>query len=83
MGGKEKSLFEVLWEANRAFGVISHFVYFISVKVSEEFLHLVFQLRDLTLSQLRTLWHEASFKCRNDWLVFFFGFVFNAALIRC
>lgn len=80
---REKSLFEVLWEANRAFGVISHFFYFISIKVSEEFLHLVFQLRDLTLSQLRTLWHEASFKCRNDWLVFFFGFMFNAALIRC
>ncbi|XP_069367779.1 uncharacterized protein [Paralichthys olivaceus] len=35
--------------------------------VSQEFLQLAFQLRDLTLSQLRTLWQEASFKCRNDW----------------
>ncbi|KAE8291161.1 hypothetical protein D5F01_LYC10755 [Larimichthys crocea] len=35
--------------------------------VAQEFLQLVFQLRDLTLSQLKTLWQEASFKCRNDW----------------
>ncbi|XP_070774929.1 uncharacterized protein [Enoplosus armatus] len=35
--------------------------------VSQEFLELAFQLRDLTLSQLKTLWQEASFKCRNDW----------------
>ncbi|XP_068456308.1 uncharacterized protein [Clinocottus analis] len=35
--------------------------------VSQKFLHLAFQLRDLTLSQLKTLWQEASFKCRNDW----------------
>ncbi|XP_037642433.1 uncharacterized protein LOC119498040 [Sebastes umbrosus] len=35
--------------------------------VSQEFLQLAFQLRDLTLSQLETLWQEASFKCRNDW----------------
>ncbi|CAJ1071926.1 uncharacterized protein LOC122887130 [Xyrichtys novacula] len=36
-------------------------------QVSQEFLQLAFQLRDLTLSQLQTLWQEASFKCRNDW----------------
>ncbi|XP_047445376.1 uncharacterized protein LOC125010660 [Mugil cephalus] len=35
--------------------------------VSQEFLQLVFQVKDLTLSQLKTLWQEASFKCRNDW----------------
>ncbi|XP_042284010.1 uncharacterized protein LOC121908222 isoform X3 [Thunnus maccoyii] len=35
--------------------------------VSQQFLQLAFQLRDLTLSQLETLWQEASFKCRNDW----------------
>ncbi|XP_071348305.1 uncharacterized protein [Trachinotus anak] len=35
--------------------------------VSQEFLQLAFQLRDLTLSQLKTLWQEVSFKCRNDW----------------
>nr|XP_033505718.1 uncharacterized protein LOC117271565 [Epinephelus lanceolatus] len=35
--------------------------------VSQEFLQLAFQLRDLSLSQLKTLWQEASFKCRNDW----------------
>ncbi|XP_068593999.1 uncharacterized protein [Cebidichthys violaceus] len=35
--------------------------------VSQKFLQLAFQLRDLTLSQLQTLWQEASFKCRNDW----------------
>ncbi|TDH06001.1 hypothetical protein EPR50_G00128340 [Perca flavescens] len=34
---------------------------------SQEFLQLAFQLRALTLSQLKTLWQEASFKCRNDW----------------
>lgn len=73
----EKSSFELLWETNQAF------FFFISLKVSEEFLHLVFQLRGLSLPQLQTLWHEASFKCRNDWSVFFFGFVFNAALICC
>ncbi|KAK2822136.1 hypothetical protein Q5P01_022201 [Channa striata] len=36
-------------------------------QVSQEFLQLAFQLRDLTLFQLQTLWQEASFKCRNDW----------------
>ncbi|XP_051279537.1 uncharacterized protein LOC127375918 isoform X2 [Dicentrarchus labrax] len=36
-------------------------------QVSQEFLQLAFQLRDLTLPQLKTLWQEASFKCRNDW----------------
>uniref|UniRef100_UPI0037E98E19 uncharacterized protein n=1 Tax=Semicossyphus pulcher TaxID=241346 RepID=UPI0037E98E19 len=36
-------------------------------QVSQEFLQLAFQLRYLTLSQLRALWQEASFKCRNDW----------------
>ncbi|CAK6952249.1 uncharacterized protein LOC121908222 isoform X2 [Scomber scombrus] len=35
--------------------------------VSQQFLQLAFQLRDLTLSQLETLWQEANFKCRNDW----------------
>ncbi|XP_042083292.1 uncharacterized protein LOC102293428 [Haplochromis burtoni] len=35
--------------------------------VSQEFIQLVFQLKDLTISQLKTLWQEASFKCRNDW----------------
>ncbi|XP_029380588.1 apolipophorins [Echeneis naucrates] len=35
--------------------------------VSQEFIQLAFQLRDLTLSQLRRLWQESSFKCRNDW----------------
>lgn len=39
-------------------------------QVSQEFLQLVFQLRDLTRPRLRTLWEEASFKCRNDWFVF-------------
>lgn len=39
-------------------------------QVSQEFLQLVFQLRDLSLPQLKTLWEEASFKCRNDWSVF-------------
>ncbi|XP_040911109.1 uncharacterized protein LOC121193056 [Toxotes jaculatrix] len=38
-----------------------------SQTVSQEFLQLAFQLRDLTVSQLKTLWQEASFKCRNDW----------------
>ncbi|XP_029560066.1 uncharacterized protein LOC115156670 isoform X1 [Salmo trutta] len=36
-------------------------------QLSELFLHLAFQLRALSLPQLRTLWHDASFKCRNDW----------------
>nr|XP_020442398.1 uncharacterized protein LOC109951951 [Monopterus albus] len=36
-------------------------------QVSQQFLQLAFQLRDLTLPQLKTLWQEASFKCRNDW----------------
>ncbi|XP_026169161.1 uncharacterized protein LOC113134139 [Mastacembelus armatus] len=36
-------------------------------QLSQEFLQLTFQLRDLTLSQLKALWQEASFKCRNDW----------------
>ncbi|CAG5896969.1 unnamed protein product [Menidia menidia] len=35
--------------------------------VSQEFLQLVFQLKHMTLSQLKTLWRGASFKCRNDW----------------
>ncbi|KAK5918982.1 hypothetical protein CgunFtcFv8_022916 [Champsocephalus gunnari] len=35
--------------------------------LSQEFLELAFQLRDLTLAQLKTLWQEASFKCLNDW----------------
>ncbi|KAM8851209.1 uncharacterized protein AB9W97_022010 isoform 3-T3 [Spinachia spinachia] len=35
--------------------------------VSQKFLQLAFQLRDLTHSQLKTLWQESSFKCRNDW----------------
>nr|XP_040026805.1 uncharacterized protein LOC120815845 isoform X3 [Gasterosteus aculeatus aculeatus] len=35
--------------------------------VSQKFLQLAFQLRDLTPSQLLTLWQESSFKCRNDW----------------
>ncbi|MEQ2290686.1 hypothetical protein AMECASPLE_005659 [Ameca splendens] len=35
--------------------------------VSQEFLQLVFQLKDMTLPQLKTLWQEASYKCRNDW----------------
>lgn len=43
---------------------------FICSEVSQEFLQLAFQLRDLTLPQLKTLWQEASFKCRNDWSVF-------------
>ncbi|XP_028987619.2 uncharacterized protein LOC114844422 isoform X3 [Betta splendens] len=36
-------------------------------RTSQEFLQLTFQLRDLTLSQLKMLWQEVSFKCRNDW----------------
>ncbi|XP_019733519.1 apolipophorins isoform X1 [Hippocampus comes] len=36
-------------------------------EVSHWFLELTFQLRELTLPQLKTLWREASFKCRNDW----------------
>uniref|UniRef100_UPI003AABB2CD uncharacterized protein n=1 Tax=Centroberyx gerrardi TaxID=166262 RepID=UPI003AABB2CD len=36
-------------------------------QMSQQFLQLAFQLRDLSLSQLKTLWQEASFKCRNDW----------------
>ncbi|KAF3699111.1 putative uncharacterized protein LOC400499 [Channa argus] len=36
-------------------------------QVSQEFLQLAFQLRELSLSQLKTLWQESSFKCRNDW----------------
>ncbi|XP_037131472.1 uncharacterized protein LOC119136818 isoform X1 [Syngnathus acus] len=36
-------------------------------EVSQWFLQLTFQLRELTLPQLKTLWQEASFKCRNDW----------------
>lgn len=64
-------MFTVLWEANQVLQfLIKKFFNFIFFKVSEEFLRLVFQLRDLTLSQLRTLWQEASFKCRNDWFVF-------------
>ncbi|XP_037837860.1 uncharacterized protein LOC108248532 [Kryptolebias marmoratus] len=35
--------------------------------VSQEFLQLVFQLKDMNLSQLKTFWQEASFKYRNDW----------------
>ncbi|XP_023821135.2 uncharacterized protein LOC101165344 isoform X4 [Oryzias latipes] len=36
-------------------------------KVSEEFLRLVFQLRRIAFSQLKTLKREASFKCHNAW----------------
>ncbi|XP_061695033.1 uncharacterized protein LOC133510744 isoform X2 [Syngnathoides biaculeatus] len=36
-------------------------------EVSHWFLQLAFQLRELTLPQLKTLWQEMSFKCRNDW----------------
>ncbi|XP_077359529.1 uncharacterized protein LOC144005296 isoform X2 [Festucalex cinctus] len=36
-------------------------------EVSHWFLQLAFQLRELSLPQLKTLWQEASFKCRNDW----------------
>ncbi|XP_034558816.1 apolipophorins-like [Notolabrus celidotus] len=36
-------------------------------RVSQQFLQLAFQLRDLTVPQLKTLWQEASFRCRNDW----------------
>ncbi|XP_054625428.1 uncharacterized protein LOC129177877 [Dunckerocampus dactyliophorus] len=36
-------------------------------EVSQQFLHLAFQLRELSFSQLKKLWLEASFKCRNDW----------------
>ncbi|XP_023191574.1 uncharacterized protein LOC102233917 isoform X3 [Xiphophorus maculatus] len=35
--------------------------------ISLNFLELVFQLKDMTLPQLKTLWQESSFKCRNDW----------------
>ncbi|KAM3605075.1 uncharacterized protein V6R79_020226 [Siganus canaliculatus] len=35
--------------------------------VSQEFLQLTFLLRDLSVTQLQTLWQEASFKCRDDW----------------
>ncbi|XP_016110068.1 uncharacterized protein [Sinocyclocheilus grahami] len=34
---------------------------------SELLLNLVLQLRTLSSHQLRDLWHEASFKCRDDW----------------
>ncbi|XP_073779106.1 uncharacterized protein si:dkeyp-106c3.1 isoform X4 [Danio rerio] len=34
---------------------------------SELLLNLVLQLRALSSRQLRDLWHEASFKCRDDW----------------
>ncbi|XP_061550368.1 vitellogenin-like [Phycodurus eques] len=36
-------------------------------EVSHWFLQLAFQLRELTLPQLKTLWQEMSFKCRDDW----------------
>ncbi|XP_061654143.1 uncharacterized protein LOC133489262 isoform X2 [Phyllopteryx taeniolatus] len=36
-------------------------------EVSHWFLQLAFQLRELTVPQLKTLWQEMSFKCRNDW----------------
>ncbi|KAG7277414.1 hypothetical protein CRUP_033369 [Coryphaenoides rupestris] len=36
-------------------------------QMSQRFLQLVFQLRDLSLSQLKTLWLESSFNCRDDW----------------
>ncbi|XP_019901155.3 uncharacterized protein LOC105030387 isoform X2 [Esox lucius] len=36
-------------------------------QASDLFLHLAFQLRALSMSQLRTLWQDVSFKCRNDW----------------
>ncbi|XP_039517178.1 uncharacterized protein LOC120471430 [Pimephales promelas] len=34
---------------------------------SELLLNLVLQLRSMSSHQLRDLWHEASFKCRDDW----------------
>ncbi|KAK1786722.1 hypothetical protein P4O66_017119, partial [Electrophorus voltai] len=34
---------------------------------SELFLSLVLQLRTLTLQQLKDVWQEVSFKCRDDW----------------
>ncbi|TRY85495.1 hypothetical protein DNTS_015852 [Danionella cerebrum] len=34
---------------------------------SELLLNLVVQVRSLSSHQLRELWHEASFKCRDDW----------------
>ncbi|KAJ8011260.1 hypothetical protein DPEC_G00056310 [Dallia pectoralis] len=36
-------------------------------QASDVFLNLAFQLRALSLSQLRALWQDTSFKCRNDW----------------
>ncbi|KAL0966760.1 hypothetical protein UPYG_G00299790 [Umbra pygmaea] len=36
-------------------------------QVSEQFLHLAFQLRAFSLPQLKALWIDSSFKCRNDW----------------
>ncbi|XP_057713496.1 apolipophorins-like [Corythoichthys intestinalis] len=36
-------------------------------EASHWFLQLAFQLRELTLEQLHSLWQEASFKCRDDW----------------
>ncbi|CAL8372779.1 unnamed protein product [Arctogadus glacialis] len=35
--------------------------------MSQRFLQLVFQLKDLSLSQLKMLWQESSFNCRDDW----------------
>uniref|UniRef100_A0AAV2JUM6 Vitellogenin n=1 Tax=Knipowitschia caucasica TaxID=637954 RepID=A0AAV2JUM6_KNICA len=35
--------------------------------ISQTLLELVFQLRELPLSQLKLLWQEASFKCQNVW----------------
>ncbi|KAJ3594613.1 hypothetical protein NHX12_003920 [Muraenolepis orangiensis] len=36
-------------------------------QLSQHFLQLVFQLKDLSLSQLKMLWMESSFNCRDDW----------------
>ncbi|RVE61387.1 hypothetical protein OJAV_G00170560 [Oryzias javanicus] len=36
-------------------------------RVSKEFLQLVFQLRRIAVSQMKTLKREASFKCQNAW----------------
>ncbi|CAL8346241.1 unnamed protein product [Merluccius merluccius] len=36
-------------------------------QMSQHFLQLVFQLKDLSLSQLKMLWQESSFNCRDDW----------------
>lgn len=57
------------------------YVWFFCSKVSQEFIQLVFQLKDLTISQLKTLWQEASFKCRNDWSVYPRSFINEYLLV--